>query len=164
MDSSGHGDTGWERRAGERGSPSWAARAWDGTLGKLGVRWGGVLGIGLIVLGIFAGGAFAELTLAVAPSFAGVFVSSFLFSLTGLIGAALISVLIMDVLSARGRAVAYAGFWMPFMAFALPGVLTVLAAWNAPAVQPGVIPGSLAGMAIGVWIAWAGFQSHAARL
>ena len=128
------------------------------------MRWGAVLGFALIVLGWVAGGAFAELTLAVAPSFAGVFVSAFLFSLSGLVGAALLGVLIMDVLASRGRAVAYTGFWVPLAAFALPGVLTVASGWNVPRVQPGVVPGSLVGYAAGAVVAWAAFRSGASRV
>lgn len=146
------------------GPRPWSARAWDATLGRLGMRWGAVLGLGLIVLGALGGGAFAEFTLAVAPSFWRVFVSALIFALSGVVGAALLGVLVMDWLADRGRTAAYAGFWIPLAAFVLPGILTVASGWNVPTVQPSVVSGSLAGDAVWALVAWAAFRSGVSRM
>ena len=119
-------------------------------------------GVVLVLLGTVLGGGFAELTLALAPSYAGVFTSSLLFTLSGALGAALFMSAAMEAMAGRGKRVALQVFWAPVLAFILPGALIV--ARNDPAMQPGAMAGLLAGTFLGLCFAWAASRGTSERV
>lgn len=138
-----------------------AGRPWAATLGRLPAGLACRHGVLVVILGTVGGGRFAELTVAVAPSAVGLLPSALLFTGLGALGPAMFMSAFVEATAARGHAFARVAFWLVTAASLLPAILFMVAGSRLPTVPVGVVAGTLAGVFVGILIAWTAWVAAA---